>query len=99
MSKHGLRQEEVESIRKAFEKFGANADCLVVFGSRAKGTYRRGSDIDLAYKGRFCSEQKMRIAEYLEEETFLPYHFDIVEYEELENEALKRHIDRTGIAL
>jgi len=96
MSEHGLTEEEVGVIRDAFERFEADADSVVVFGSRAKGAHREGSDVDLAYRGRLRPEQRARIKDYLEEETLLPYMFDIVEYDTLENRALRGHIDRVG---
>lgn len=99
MSEFGLTEEERGMIRKAFLKFGADANQVFVFGSRAKGTHRKGSDIDLAYKGELSSEQLLKIKDYLEEETFLPYMFDIVLCKSIENPSLKEHIDRVGKVL
>lgn len=61
------------------------------------GTYQRGSDIDIALKGRkLTSSICSHIHFELEEETLLPYFFDITDYQSIKNEKLKEHIDRVG---
>ena len=73
---------------------------VVLFGSRAKGNYKPGSDIDLAVKGDRVSPRIVaQLADCLNEETPLPYFFDVVHYETLDNQALVDHIDRVGIVI
>ena len=63
-------------------------------GGRARGTHRPSSDVDLAIKGKNLTIDTLAKLRYiLEEETNLPYFFDIVNYDRVENEALKREID------
>ena len=72
--------------------------CL--FGSRAKGNFRPGSDVDIALKGQSVNLDDVReIAYALNEEGFLPYQFDIIDYNRIDNEALREHNDRVGMAL
>ncbi|MGL5035289.1 MAG: nucleotidyltransferase family protein, partial [Microcystaceae cyanobacterium] len=73
---------------------------VILFGSRAKGNHKPGSDVDLAVKGdRLKQNTLAQLADYLNEETPLPYFFDLVHYENLENLLLIKHIDRRGILL
>lgn len=70
----------------------------VLFGSRAKGTFSAGSDVDLALKG--CSENDaLQLSALLNEETTLPYFFDVVVYETIQNRDLSEHIDRVGLKI
>lgn len=69
----------------------------VVFGSRAKGNYKKGSDVDIAIFGDDISFSTIaRIHGRLEEESPLPYFFDIVDYTHSNHQELKEHIDRVG---
>ena len=68
----------------------------VVFGSRAKGNAKPGSDIDLAVWGQV---DVTHLTAQLQDEGPLPYLFDVVPYETLRHEALKEHIDRVGIEI
>ncbi len=67
----------------------------ILFGSRAKGNYKPGSDIDIAVKGDISKDQLARLLAAFEEST-LPYFVDVVVYANLNNEALRDHIDRVG---
>ena len=73
---------------------------LVLFGSRAKGNYKAGSDVDLAIKGAAVSyDTAVRLADVLNEEKPLPYFFDVVHYEAITEPRLLEHIDRVGVVL
>ena len=68
-----------------------------VFGSRAIGNYKNGSDLDLAIYGSMVTEKTVRnLSVQLNEELPLPYYFDVVHYESLTNEDLRDHIDNSG---
>lgn len=71
-----------------------------VFGSRVLGNAKQGSDIDLAVYGQSLTPQVLSaFQEFLEEETNIPYFFDIIHFELLENTALREHITRYGMPL
>ncbi|AGF78791.1 putative nucleotidyltransferase [Desulfocapsa sulfexigens DSM 10523] len=73
---------------------------VVVFGSRALGNAKSGSDIDCAFSGEKVTPQLVsRIRDYLEEETLLPYFFDCIHLESTQNENLLEHIKTHGITL
>ncbi|RWZ54494.1 nucleotidyltransferase domain-containing protein [Halobacillus fulvus] len=93
---YGLRQTDLEYIEAALSKYD-EVEKAVIFGSRALGNYKRGSDIDLAVFGKNISERTLAfISLQLNEEDPLPYYFDILDYEKLYNEDLKKHIDEKG---
>jgi len=68
----------------------------VIFGSRAKGNYRPGSDIDLALYGAGLDLDALgRLSARLDESP-LPYQVDLCLYDAIDNPALREHIDRVG---
>jgi len=67
----------------------------VLFGSRAKGTASRYSDIDIALFGDLDLLEIERIACNLEDLPIIQK-FDIVSYNHIKNPALREHIDRVG---
>lgn len=92
----GLLDSELQTLRDVFSSFPDISE-VILFGSRARGTHRPSSDVDLAIKGKNLSIDTLAKLRYiLEEETNLPYFFDIVIYDRVENEALKREIDEGG---
>lgn len=75
-------------------------DKAVIFGSRAKGTAKPYSDIDIAVFGQGVSFTTVsKLHWLLEEESPMPYFFDIVDYNTISNQELKSHIDRVGIVI
>ena len=73
---------------------------VVIFGSRALGNAKRGSDIDLAVMGVEVTPQVvMALYECLSEDTNMPYFFDIIHYEAITNPALREHISQYGKVL
>lgn len=92
----GLTQTDIKRITAAIKQF-PEIDKAVIFGSRAKGTHKKASDVDLAIKGRAVTPETIqRLSFLLNEELPLPYFFDVVHYEALENRQLVEHIDRVG---
>ncbi len=93
---NGLRERDIETIICVLKKY-SEVECVVLYGSRALGNFRKGSDIDLALKGKkLTSDICSHIHFELEEETLLPYFFDITHYETIDNDKLKEHIDQIG---
>lgn len=66
---------------------------VVIFGSRAKGNYKTGSDIDFA----IWSDKEPPLGIALElDELPTPYMFDVINYKTLEHEGIKNSIDKDG---
>lgn len=70
---------------------------ILVYGSRAKGNFKPGSDIDLAIVGKNATDQiALNLSAELNERIQSPYYFDIINYSTLYSPGLKDHIDRIG---
>ena len=96
MNPFGISNKSYQLIVSALSKY-SEIEEVVIFGSRAKGNFKTASDIDLAIKGKDCSELlAMKINAYVNEELPVPYYVDIIDYNELSNKNLKEHIDRVG---
>ncbi|HZJ21466.1 MAG TPA: nucleotidyltransferase domain-containing protein [Pricia sp.] len=92
----GLKERDIVDIKAVLRQFPEVEEALI-FGSRAIGNYKRGSDVDIAIKGRELTfRTTSRIAGILNEDTLMPYRFDVLGYNELKNKELLRHIDRIG---
>lgn len=72
---------------------------IVLFGSRAKGTWQPGSDIDLAVCGSAIKHEDLSRWKDLLEELLFPWSIDLVAEHQIGNAALREHIARVGIAL
>jgi uncharacterized protein len=69
-----------------------------IFGSRALGTFKRGSDVDIAlFSVKPSHFLVAKVHAQLEELSAMPYQFDIVLFSSLTNENLKNHILTHGI--
>lgn len=91
----GLNAKTLELIESCFEKY-PEIVWVKIYGSRAKGNYGRGSDIDLAFSSPVnYSAKLLGVLDNLP----LPYMFDVTHYESLKNHALKEHIDRVGVLI
>ena len=94
----GLPDETLSKLRGVFERHDA-VHSVLIYGSRAKGTHRPGSDIDLTIKG-----DEIPFAEFLQikdqiDDLMLPYTVDLSQYSQLENAELVDHIDRISVVM
>ena len=94
----GLRQSDLAYIIKTLSQFDT-IDKAIIFGSRAKGNYSNGSDVDIAIKGTIDFKTVAKLSYLLNQESFMPYKFDIVNYTKTQHNTLKEHIDRIGILI
>lgn len=91
----GLSDADVARIRGVFARFPA-IDKAVLYGSRAKGNYKQGSDIDLTLYGKdLTTAQLGDIAEALDD-LLLPYQIDLSIFAHLNHPDLRDHIERVG---
>lgn len=88
----GLKELAIIEIKDVLKK--NNISTSIIFGSRAENTYKNGSDIDIAILG-----DEKKISYLLNEESSLPYFFDVINLEKIKNKNLKEHINRIGIAI
>ena len=95
----GLLDADVKIIIESARQI-PEIEQLVLFGSRAKGAYKKGSDIDLAIKGQLANyDTAITLSTILNEEKSLPYFFDVVNYNTIAEPKLLEHIDRVGVIL
>lgn len=91
----GITDKELQKITSLLAQ-QPKVERAVVYGSRAKGSNRRFSDIDLTLVGETLTKQDLcRIALQIDD-LLLPYEFDLSLYSKLTNEALIAHINRVG---
>ena len=93
----GLNKEDLHIITEILKQYPEITEAFI-FGSRAKGTQRTSSDVDIAIKGNGLDELVSKISGQLNEETPLPYTFDVVVFNPLSNDELQEHIKRVGIS-
>ena len=92
----GLRQTDLNSIIEVLQSY-REVESAIIFGSRSKGDYKNGSDVDIALKGTTINHRLItRISYLLNEETLMPYKFDVLDYQTISNKNLTAHIDRAG---
>ena len=76
MNTYGISEKSYFLLLNTFSKY-PEIEEVILFGSRAKGNYKKGSDIDLAIKGEYCNKQiAMNINGFVNEELPTPYHVD-----------------------
>ena len=96
MEKFGLPIKTYEQIKTCLSAF-EEIESVKIFGSRAKGKFKPYSDIDLALYGTDLTEKiTLHIKSELEELP-TPYKFDVINYNDLTEEPLKKSIDLTAV--
>ena len=70
---------------------------VIIYGSRAKGNYKNGSDVDLVIIGPKLSVSELLQLENELDELLLPYKFDLSLYHYIDNADLLDHIKRIGL--
>ena len=93
---YGLSEETLNTLDSIFRKYPGIRQ-VILYGSRAKGKYRRGSDIDMSFKtdNTFTHTDLLRIGNDFDDSN-IPYFVDVSIYDNLSNPDLKAHIDRVG---
>ena len=92
---YGLKQKTIQIINQVFDKY-ENIDEVILYGSRAKGNYRPGSDIDLTLKGEGLNLELLNKINNDLEMLLLPYTFDLSIFQQISNPELIEHIKRVG---
>jgi uncharacterized protein len=95
---HGLNEQTVEKIRAVLAGF-PEVEKAVIYGSRAKGNFKPGSDIDLTVFGDRLNEQLHSRIYWALDDLLLPYTIDLSLFASLTDPELIDHIRRVGIIL
>ena len=93
----GLKTRYIDIIKDTLREY-PEVEKATIFGSRAMGNFKNGSDIDIAITGeKITTHITSKISFILNEESPMPYFFDIVHYDTIANENLAEHIDQLGV--
>jgi predicted nucleotidyltransferase len=93
--KHGLTESVIKKIHSVLEKY-PQVEEAVIYGSRAKGNFKKGSDIDLTLQGDNLEMQVLlRILNDLDN-LYLPYNIDLSIYSNIKDPDVLAHIERVG---
>lgn len=93
--KFGLNEDTLAAITECLSK-NPSIEKAIIYGSRAKGNYRKGSDIDMVLLGRELSLNDVLRLENDLDELLLPYLFDISILHHINQPDLQEHIARIG---
>jgi len=92
----GLKETTINRINTVFSKY-PDIELVVLYGSRAKGNYQNGSDIDLTLIGDALSHAQLTSIETQIDDLLLPYSVDLSLFKQIDNVNLIDHIQRIGI--
>ncbi|PKL37258.1 MAG: hypothetical protein CVV44_16625 [Spirochaetae bacterium HGW-Spirochaetae-1] len=95
MKKYGLKQEHIDAICRCFIPYPA-IEQVILYGSRAKGNFKNGSDIDLAIIGADMTFTDLLNLETMLDDLLLPYKIDVSLKKNIDNADLLDHIERVG---
>lgn len=91
----GLKETVIKKLNSIFGKH-PEVEQVIVYGSRAKGNYKHGSDIDLTMEGQNLNLSKMYKIEDEIDDLLLPYMIDLSIKHQIQNAELLDHIARVG---
>ncbi|MCX7095325.1 MAG: nucleotidyltransferase domain-containing protein [Methylobacter sp.] len=94
--KYGLNEQIITQINSIFAHY-PEVEQVILYGSRAKGTYKNGSDIDLTLKGNRLDLAIINKISNDIDDLLLPYSFDISIFSQISNAGLVDHINRVGV--
>lgn len=96
--KYGLRDAVLMQIIDVLKNF-REIEKAVLYGSRAKGNYKEGSDIDIVFYGADITLSVInRVANDLDD-LLLPYTFDLAVFEKINDRDIIDHIERVGMVI
>jgi len=91
----GVGMPILENIRAVFSSH-PEVDEVILYGSRAKGTYKVGSDIDLTMKGARLNYKLLSTINQALYDLPIPYMIDLSIFDTISNPNLVEHIERVG---
>ncbi|MFZ4463698.1 MAG: nucleotidyltransferase domain-containing protein [Bacteroidales bacterium] len=94
--KYGLPENTINVIHQVFVLF-PEVEKVLMYGSRAKGNFKNGSDIDLSLVGEKLTLSLQNKIESAIDALLLPYTFDFSIFHQISNPDLISHIERVGI--
>lgn len=99
LNQYGLRDKDMQYMYAVFAGI-PQIEKVILYGSRAAGTFEKGSDVDLALAGSSITPYHIaRVHNMLENESPTLLWFDVLHYNSIKNEKLKKNIDEEGILI
>lgn len=92
---YGLPKTTIDAINSIFINY-PQIEKAILYGSRARGNFRNGSDIDLTLIGYDLSFSVLSKIEWELDDLLLPYKIDLSNYATIKNEDLLENIDQIG---
>ena len=93
--KFGLSDMVIKELQDVFRRY-TNIEKVLIFGSRSKGNFREGSDIDLAVIGKGVDYNQLLSILCEIEDLELLYSVDLIDYNKKKGTPIGDHIDRVG---
>jgi predicted nucleotidyltransferase len=93
--KFGLSDTVIKELQDVFRRH-TNIKKVLIFGSRSKGNYRAGSDIDLAVIGQDIDYNLLLDIHCEIDNLELLYSVDLLDYQKKKGTPIGDHIDRVG---
>jgi uncharacterized protein len=95
---YGLDLQTLEAVLGVFRSY-PSVEKAILYGSRAKGNFRPGSDIDLSLEGEGLDLTILQKIENDLDDLLLPYKIDLSLLKHIRNQELLDHINRVGKTL
>ena len=89
-------QDYQRAIRNILQQYPHISRALL-FGSRAKGTHRQGSDIDIALVGSGLDHRTLLTIQQQLDDLLLPVKIDLIRLDEITKPEFAEHIRRVGV--
>ena len=96
--RHGLPESVIARIIAVFAAV-PEIEQVILYGSRAKGNFKNGSDIDLVIRGEAVSHNNLLSMEHQLDDLLLPYSIDLSLLHQITDADLLGHINRVGVVL
>lgn len=93
---YGLNDHTIDQIRQVFSRYQEIEQALL-YGSRAKGNFKPGSDIDLTLIGDQLNQKILNHIEDDIDDLMLAYSFDLSILKQVSNQDFIDHVNRVGI--
>ncbi len=91
--KYGLPQSTIQKICAVLNRY-PTVEKAILYGSRAKGNYKNGSDIDLTLRG---TDLTLNVIYKILDELLLPYTIDLSIFNTIHDPDVIEHIQRVGV--
>ncbi len=94
--KYGLSNRTLQKIQSVLSHY-PQVERAILYGSRATGTYRNGSDIDLTLYGDALTHSILSRIDTELDDLLLPYTIDLSIFDQIDNPVMVEQIQRIGV--